>query len=258
MNNSVLRREHFLTPSFCNAQRELPLPLLVSQIIEIATDHANDLGIGFLYMEDKGWVLSRLSVEMKRWPRVGEHYYLQTWVESWNKHFSERCFSVESKEGDVLGYARTVWMIIDLASHKSYGTAGFELPPDKIANAICPILRQQRHKPFEATIINNYIFKYTDLDYYRHVNTVRHIELLLNQFPLGLYDSHNLYRFEIAFMHEAKYGDKVELRGIREDMRIKEFNSDNEKDAESYTFGMFKDEEPILRSRLFFIKEKEA
>lgn len=247
--------EYLLKPSVSNAEQELPMTLLVEQIIEIATDHANILGIGFLSMEgkDMGWVLSRLSVEMKRWPRVGERYTITTWIETWNRHFSERCFSVEDLDGNVLGYVRTVWMIIDLKSHKSYGTAGLEVAPEYVGNRECPILRQQRHKHFEPQVVHEYTFKYTDLDFYRHVNTVRYISLLLNQFSLEEFDNNHLYRFEIAFMHEAHYGETAHIKGIEESL------SGGDTDAFlspvtslSYTYEMNVADTPILRSRLFF------
>lgn len=247
-----------LKPSVSNAQQALPLTLLVEQIIELATDHANHLGIGFLSMEGKneGWVLSRLSVEMKRWPKVGEEYSITTWVETWNRHFSERCFAVEDSTGATIGFVRTVWMVIDLDSHKSYGTAGMELPEDLIGGRKCPILRQQRHKPFEPSLTREYTFKYTDIDFYRHVNTVRYLSLLLNQFPLEWFDTHHLFRFEIAFMHEAKFGETAVINCLEETLRMDAPDAFiSVAEASSFTFEMSVESTPILRSRLFFSRK---
>lgn len=207
-------------PSECNARGELPLIILTSQMIELATDHANLLGIGFLSMEPKGlgWVLSRLSVEMKRWPKNGEKYILSTWIETYYPHFSERCFSIVSVDGEVLGYSRTVWVIIELKTHKSVGTAGTVMPPELIAGIDCPIPKISRHKPFEPETISEYIFKYTDIDFYRHVNTVRYISLILNQFTLEDFDRNLISRFDISFAREAKYGETVMIESIREEV----------------------------------------
>ena len=214
-------------PSDCNANRELPLTMLVAQMIELATDHANLLGIGFLEMEPRGlgWVLSRLSVEMKRWPRNGEKYILSTWIESYNSHFSERCFSIVGEEGDVVGYGRTIWVIIDLKSHKSVGTAGTSMPEEMIPQLNCPIPKMTRHRAFEPTRISEYVFKYTDLDFYRHVNTVKYISLLLNQYSLKDFDSNLLSRFDIAFAHEAKYGETVVIGSMAEEVPTPELLS---------------------------------
>ena len=100
-----------------------------------------------------------------------------------------------------MGYIRTVWVIIDLKTHKSLGTAGLEVSPEMIPGLECPILRQMRHKPFIPMKTVDYTFKYSDIDYYRHVNTMRYINLILNQFPLDTYDNNLLSRFEAAFMN---------------------------------------------------------
>lgn len=220
MSDNILKRELMAKPSECNAAQELPLPLLVSQMIDIATDHANELGIGFLELGPKGlgWVLSRLSVEMARWPVNGETYFLSTWIESYNAHYSERCFSVESVNGEMLGYGRTIWMIIDLATHKSVGTAGTVVPPEMMPAFPCPIPRMSRHKNFTPAKISEYTFQYCDLDYYRHVNTVRYVSLLLNRFTLEEMDASILSRFDIAFAHEAKYAQKAVISSIDENV----------------------------------------
>lgn len=218
--NSKLSREYQAKPSECNAQQEVPLPLLVTQIIDIATDHANQLGIGFLNLTSQGygWVLSRLTVEMRRWPQNGEKYVLSTWIESYNAHFSERNFSVVAESGETLGYARTIWTIIDLDSHKGMGTAGTVLPPEMIAGSDCPIPKHIRIRHFAPKHSVEYTFTYCDLDFYRHVNTVRYISLLLNQFSLEDFDTHILSRFDIAFAHEARYGETAVIGSIDEEV----------------------------------------
>ena len=220
MVENVLSREYMVKPSECNAQQKLPLTLLVAQMIDLATDHANLLGIGFLNMDKRGlgWVLSRISVEMERWPDNGEEYVLSTWIESYNHHFSERCFSVASKSGDILGYGRTVWVIIELGSHKSAGTAGTVMPPELIAALDCPIPKFIRQRPFEPSEVTEYVFKYTDIDFYRHVNTVKYIALLLNQFTLEDFDTHILSRCDIAFARESKYGQTAIIKSIKEEV----------------------------------------
>lgn len=255
-----------LTPSESNAQQSLPLTLLVSQLIELATDHANHLGIGFIKLDPKGlgWVLSRITVEMKHWPRVGERYRLSTWVETLNRHFSERCFSVENEKGEILGYSRSVWMVIDLSSHKSAGTGGVEFNQDLIPGRECPIKRQMRHKPFEPDKIREYTFQYTDLDFYRHVNTVRYIALLLNQFPLSCYDENLLSRFEIAFMNEAKYGETARLCSLKEETATEDLLSDSllseeiSGKSETTTFTMNVGDKSILCSRITFTSLKKG
>lgn len=255
MGENILKREFMIKPSECNAQQQLPLTLLVAQMIDLATDHANELGIGFLNLEPKGlgWVLSRLSVEMRKWPKNGEKYILSTWIESYNTHFSDRCFSVCDESGDAIGYGRTVWMIIDLNSHKSVGTANTVMPSEMIPAFDCPIPKWSKHRPFVPEKEVEYTFKYTDLDYYRHVNTIRYISLLLNQFSLDDFDNHFLSRFDIAFAHEAKYGEIALIKSIDEEVPTPIFAS-REGDSSRRYFEISVQGNNILSSSIILTK----
>ena len=257
MSTPVLSLDYLVKPSESNAQQELPLSLLVAQMIDLATDHANKLGIGFLKLEPQGfgWVLSRLSVEMKRWPSTGETYTLSTWVETYNSHFSERCFSLASPSGEILGYGRTIWMIIDLKTHKSVGTGGTHLDEDVINPVECPMARIGRHRPFIPEKSVEYTFKYTDLDFYRHVNTVRYINLLLNQFTLEEFDTHHLSRFDIAFAHEAKYGETAIINSITENPSLPNVQGAAE-DIIKRSFEITIEMQPILTSSFVLKKSK--
>ena len=101
---------YFLTPGECDSQQRMPITVLVDRIIEVATLHANTWNVGFSELAKSGqtWVLSRVTFEMHRYPRINEYYTLTTWIESYNKHFSERNFAICDVDGTVIGYARTI------------------------------------------------------------------------------------------------------------------------------------------------------
>lgn len=108
---------YLLTAAECGPEQRMTPTLMVNRLIDVATLHANYLGIGYARLQADGlaWVLSRVSLEMKRWPSVGEEYALRTWVEGCNRLFSQRNMEITSVEsGEVLGYARTIWMAIDI------------------------------------------------------------------------------------------------------------------------------------------------
>ena len=49
------KQTFFLSAGETNAEQEISLPLLTSKIIDIATAHANSLGIGNPAMGARGW-----------------------------------------------------------------------------------------------------------------------------------------------------------------------------------------------------------
>ena len=44
---SIFEQTYFLTPAECNPEGRMPITLLINRLIEVATLHANELGIGY-------------------------------------------------------------------------------------------------------------------------------------------------------------------------------------------------------------------
>lgn len=223
----ILSEDFFISAGEVNAEGELSLPLLTSRIIDIATLHANSLGIGNPSMAylDRGWVLARLTIEMSRYPRVNETCRISTWIETWNRHFSERSFRFESPEGEVYGYARSVWMVLDIKNRTNAGLEHLELPEGAMAPMENPSARQEKHRliapPGTEVDLSarvrpivterepeTKVFGYSDIDFYRHVNTVRYVEMLLDTHSLEFHDRNRISRLEMAFMREVKEGTR--------------------------------------------------
>lgn len=252
-----IEKEYFLSASDANAEGRLSLTTLTRNIIDIATDHANILGIGNPSMVNMnaGWILSRLTIDMKDFPKVNSHYILKTWIEDFNRHYSARCFSVASPDGEIFGYSRSIWLVIDNDSHKNLGLSHFNMPIDLILGEKAPIPMQEKHFPIVEKQDENspakaikashkpfhYTFRYCDLDFYRHVNTVQYVTLLLNQFTLQEHDETMLSRLELSFLHEASYGmNTVLLRSdSNEDPLLSSFQLSSET-GESLLFARVK------------------
>ena len=90
--SEVFSKDYFLTAGESNAEGRMPLTLVAERVIEVATEHANSLGIGYanLIKSNIGWVLSRMSIEMVRYPVINDSYTMETWIESYNRMFSNR------------------------------------------------------------------------------------------------------------------------------------------------------------------------
>lgn len=203
-----------LTAAQCNAQGELAPAQLVQQIIEVATEHADALGVGFVRLAQDGnlWVLSRIAIQMKRYPRLGIDYSLTTWIEGYNRHFSERNFEIAAADGEVLGYARTIWVAINMASRRPADLSGISYISDTVSAKECPMDKQGKIHPVEPPqIVHDYTFRVSDIDVNRHVNSARYVELILNQMDLADFDEDFLSRFEIEYRREAHYDDTVEV-----------------------------------------------
>ncbi len=213
--NDSLTRNYILTAGECDAQGRMPLPLVTERIIEAATAHANNLGIGYdaLAKLNIGWVLSRLSIEMMHYPGINGQYSINTWIESINRRFSERNFAITDGAGKVAGYARSVWSAIDFGARGGADLSALNLDKCPIGANECPINRTPRIAALSAQARrSDYTFRFCDLDFNRHVNTVRYLELMMDQWDLIHYDNFAIRRVDLLFHHECRFGQTVAVR----------------------------------------------
>lgn len=218
---SLHTHEYNLLAPQCNAQHELAPPQLIQQIIDVATEHADKLGVGFreLQSNDNSWVLSRVTFELNRFPRMFETYTLTTWIEGFNRLFSERNFEIRSADGEIIGYVRSIWVAINSSTRRPADLSQFAHLAETVADRPCPIEKQSKIRIPAQTpqIVNSYTFRVSDIDLNRHVNSTRYIELILNQLELADYDENYLQRFEIEYKQEALYGNTVEVTSTQTD-----------------------------------------
>lgn len=205
---------YFLTAGECDAQSVMPLTLLAQRIIEIATQHANRMGIGYANLKALGiaWVLSRLTTHMDRMPAINEPYSITTWIEGINRLYSDRCFRIDDANGNPLGWARSVWAAIDVHNRAAADLSRLDTRNLICDSTQCPLPKTRKHPPVEQPAVDHpYMFKYMDLDFNGHVNSVRYIEHILNCWPRQQYDRWRIRDFAINYYHECHYGEHVDI-----------------------------------------------
>lgn len=206
-------KTYYLAAGECNPQGELPLTLLMTRIIEVATLHANSWGVGYerLIRDNQVWVLSRVAIEMNEYPKVNTNYKLTTWIEDYNRHFSQRNMRIDDENGKPLGYVRTIWMVIDMNTRASVDIEKLGYIRENVSDIPCPIEPQSRLRPIEQGHAVDYTFGYMDCDFNRHVNTVRYLSLLMNMFDMDCYDHYFIRRMELSFIKETHYGETAQF-----------------------------------------------
>jgi len=214
MAELVYTNNYQLTAGECNPEQQMPITLAAARIIETATCHANQIGVGYadLIRHGQAWVLSRLAIEMTARPGVNDRYDVTTWVEGYNKRFSQRNFDITGADGNVVGYARSIWVAIDIEHRTAGDISRFTVLGDMATDRPCPIAPVGHiHPSGEPSRRSRYTFRYTDIDFNRHVNSVRYIELALNQWPLEFHDRYAVERIEVCYHAEARYGQEAEV-----------------------------------------------
>lgn len=200
----------------CDFKHKLMMGHLGNYLLNAADFHSTDRGFGMRYLNtiNKTWVLSRLCIEMEEMPIQYNHFFVETWVESAMRYFTQRNFRVEDKEtGRSLGYGRSVWALIDLDTRQPLDI--LSINDGKIVNWVekekeCPIDKPGRVKMSDdAQLIKSIETHYSDVDINGHINSVKYIEHILNLFSLDFHKTHHLKRFDIAYVAESHYGDRL-------------------------------------------------
>lgn len=190
---------------------KLTMSVLGNHLLNCAGFHANDRGFGIESLNEQHytWVLSRLALELEEMPNQYEPFSIQTWVENVYRLFTDRNFAILGKDGKTIGYARSVWAMINMETRKPEDllTLHGGSITDYICDKECPIAKPDRIKVTGQTKVAEYQTRYSDIDINGHVNSIRYMDHILDLFPLEKYRDQRIRRFEMAYVAESYYGD---------------------------------------------------
>ena len=170
-------------PFHCDFSQRLMMGHLGNHMLNAADFHSTDRGFGMSYLLtiNRSWVLSRLAIEMEEMPKMYTKFNVETWVESAMRYFTSRNFRVVGEDGQVFGYGRSIWAMIDT----------------------------ETRQPTDIFAIRTIDTNYSDIDINGHINSVKYIEHVLDLWDIDWYQQHAIKRFEIAYVAEAHQGDKL-------------------------------------------------
>lgn len=209
---------HFITESYLlDFRGRVPLPMIGNYLLHAASSHAGERGFGYSDMTEKhtAWVLSRMAIELYDYPEMSEAITLLTWVGDVGRLFTERCFELQNKDGKPFGFARSIWAAIDLETRRPTmldveGLSSF------ISERPCPIEKPGKIHPVENEIEGTaFTVKYSDLDINGHLNSIKYIEHLLDNFDISLFEKKEICRFEIAYQAEGQYGMELKIHSTQ-------------------------------------------
>ena len=220
----------------CDFTEKATLTVIVRFMLDAASGHAQQRGFGYEHIskDNRAWVLSRLSVQMEEYPGHNQDLTVETWIETVSRFFTQRCFSFILPSGKTIGYARTVWAAIDMQTRRPVDIPAWR--PDMLdyieTEKQCPIEKMDKIPPVtEMDPCMGYTVRYSDMDINHHMNSVKYIEHAINVFDLNLFSEKFIHKFEIVFLAEGMFGDKLKL--YRQNVSANECLMDTKKGEES-------------------------
>lgn len=206
------------------------IPALGSAVLNTAgTDaHGKGFGVDALNADNHSWVLSRIAFEFDSRPRQYDDYTIATWISDYGRVLSTRNFTLTDAAGIEFGRAVSQWAMIDLASRTAVDLSWVgDAHADAIVAAEPPTEKPRKIRAVNPTERCEHRVVYSDIDFNRHVNTMRYIEMMLDMLPLERLTAEAPVRMDVHFLKECRYGQTLTVGAeMRDDGALFEVSSD--------------------------------
>ena len=211
------RHQYDLTilPSVCDLQMKLSIADAFALFMDIATVHADLLGVGAEAMISRGlfWLTVKTKVHFLRRPRMMETVTLATRPLVPEKIRSIREYRL-TKGGELLAEGKTEWTVIETATGKIHPMA------DVFSEALELGKEPEYPDPFcriptdfsTAEVLGTYRVRSTDIDLGGHMNNVAYLRALLGMLPSAELKAFPQSEVEIAFRTPCFEGETLEIR----------------------------------------------
>ncbi len=182
---------------------------IISYMLNVAGIDADSKGFGVAALQGEKctWVLSRLGVEIMQQPTQYSNIVIDTWVNEFNRLSSTRNFRMRM-DSELLAAGVTQWCMLNMESRQ---VVDMSLLKDTYERAMVdeasPISAPARLRPAEYAASSERPVVYSDIDFNRHVNTLRYVDMVFDAISLEAIESNRGMRIDFNFIAEALYGE---------------------------------------------------
>ena len=186
---------------------------------EMAGAHAELLGVGrnALMQKNLAWVLTRVEVEMDRYPVSHETVTVETFPMPVRRWFFPRYYVFRDGAGLEIGRAGSLWVLLDFTSRRmSRPDDVARFLPDN-SDMIAPLGLPAPVTEVSGTLETaTRLPVYTDLDCNQHVNNTKYMDWCCNALGIDTMKTHCLSHFMLNFDAEIRPGQEIrtELRRL--------------------------------------------
>lgn len=183
------------------------IQLIAGEAIEVA-------GIGQQVLLDKGyaWVLTRIAVQINRWPKWQEKITFATYPNDNRKFIYPRHFIIYDKDNNELVRIVSTWALIDVIKRSItiYDLSEFkDFKTEKHDNELA--LPSKLFVSEDNTYLYSHTVRYTDCDINHHLNNTRYIDLILDTHESSFYKNNEITYFQIQYELEAREKDIIDI-----------------------------------------------
>lgn len=210
-----MTREMIVLPSVCDREKQLSIPDVFAQFMDLATLHAEQLGVGPDAMLARGlfWITVKTKVHILRRPRMLETVTLFTRPLVPERVRAIREYRMTSGE-ELLAEGKTEWAVIETATGKLCPMTGIFPAALKLAAQAQYDAPFARMKPdfSDAQTVGVYQVRATDIDLGGHMNNVAYLRAVLGVLSGEALAALPQQEIEISFRTPCFEGDVLTIR----------------------------------------------
>ncbi|KAL1291285.1 hypothetical protein HN51_059835 [Arachis hypogaea] len=212
-------RQNFSIRSYeIGADKTASIETLMNHLQETALNHvktAGLLGDGFgstpeMCKKNLIWVVTRMQVEVDRYPTWGDVVQVDTWVSASGKNGMRRDWIIrDANTGEILTRASSIWVMMNKVTRR------LSKIPEEVRQEIAsyfvdspPVVEEDNRKLSKLDDTADHIRRglsprWSDLDVNQHVNNVKYIGWLLESAPQAILESHELRAMTLEYRREC-------------------------------------------------------
>ena len=205
--------------TFYNSYFDLNDNLSTKSILNIFQDvaslHAEDLGVGYLAMLEKNlyWVLIRIKLDILKMPEINQTVIVETWPHEKGKVDFDRDLKILSQSGETLVVATSKWCVIDAEKRTLQRTDNIDYNGKCCSDVIYKQGAQKIFLPKNEFVFKfDYIVQYSDIDHNKHMNNTNYANLVFNAV-----ENKHFTHFEINFNNECVLNDKIQVYTVKDE-----------------------------------------
>ena len=192
----------------------ITLSALSDNILNVAgiDAHSKGFGVDELNKENYSRVLSRIAFEFDYRPKEYAQYRIETWISDYGRMLSTRNFELTDAAGAGFGRVVSQWCMLDLTERRAVDLrAVAERHNEAVVDVPAPAEKPRKVAAVAAAPVLTHRVAYSDIDFNRHVNTMRYIELMLDVLPIERFDEERPLRLDVNFLRESRYGETLSV-----------------------------------------------
>ncbi len=160
---------------------------LVNYMQDCSCFHSDDVGVGVFYLAPKnlGWFVATYEIHINRMPRYMEKITIKTYPYQVRGMLARRTYAIESEEGELLVYADSLWVLMDLKNKRPARLTDEMIAayPEDIDRPKFDFNRSKLKLTSEGEMVGTFVVSEFHLDTNSHMNNSYYIDVTRRFLP---------------------------------------------------------------------------